>query len=332
MRPGADTGDIGARSNEPSAFSFDSRTTGVPKYRMLGSMGTCPGARPAGTAAARAGAAPVCVAAVSMASEPGHGTFRRAPKRARTTMEYVSTRRTTGPDLAAVAGLLADGTRAAFCLALLDGRAWTPTELARHAGVAVSTATGHLNALVRGGLLAEERQGRHRYVRLADPHVAELVESLAAIAPGGGAQPPHSLSAAGRRRALAHARTCYDHLAGTVGVAITDAMTARRMLDWERGLALTGAGGAWLAALGVAVPAATRRPAVRPCLDWTERRPHLAGAVGAAVCRHAFDAGWVTRVGTSRAVRVTAEGSRALHGELGLAEDVLRGEAGAGGR
>ncbi|MCX4398642.1 winged helix-turn-helix domain-containing protein [Streptomyces sp. NBC_00257] len=126
-------------------------------------------------------------------------------------MDCMNTRRAhaTGPDLASVARLLADGTRAAFCLALLDGRAWTATELARHARVAPSTATEHLHALVRGNLLAEERQGRHRYVRLVGLHVAELIESLAAMAPHR-APAPRSLSAVGRRQALAHARTCYD--------------------------------------------------------------------------------------------------------------------------
>lgn len=228
----------------------------------------------------------------------------------------------TGPDLASVARLLADGTRAGFCLALLDGRAWTATELARHAGVAASTATGHLHALVRGGLLTEERQGRHRYVRLAGPQVAELVENLAALAPAGPA-PTGSLSAVRRRDALAHARTCYDHLAGRVGVAVTDAMLERGLLDRRRGLNLTASGAAWLEGLGIEVPSGTRRPAVRACLDWTERRPHLAGAVGAALCRHAFDADWVTRFGATRAVTVTDAGRAALHRHLGLAEAVL---------
>lgn len=228
----------------------------------------------------------------------------------------------SGPDLASVAALLADGTRAGFCLALLDGRAWTATELARHMGVARSTATEHLNALVRGNLLAEERQGRHRYVRLAGPQVAELVESLAALAPGRAAA-PGTLSADGRRRALAHARTCYDHLAGAVGVAITDAMIARRLLDTGHGLGLTGAGADWLAGVGVTVPAGTRRPSVRSCLDWTERRPHLAGAVGGALCRHALDEGWVARVGTTRAVTVTPLGRRELHRHLGLDESLF---------
>lgn len=215
---------------------------------------------------------------------------RHQPKRRPAIIKNMGTwhARTAGPDLASVARLLADGTRADLCLALLDGRAWTAGELARHAGVAASTATEHLNMLVRGNLLAEERQGRHRYVRLADPSVAELIENLAARAPNA-ASPPLSLSAASRQNALAHARTCYDHLAGTVGVAIADAMTEQRLLDWEHGLGLTSDGKSWLAELGIAVPTGIRRPSVRSCLDWTERRPHLAGAVGAALCRHAFD-------------------------------------------
>ncbi|MFV8132389.1 helix-turn-helix domain-containing protein [Streptomyces syringium] len=224
------------------------------------------------------------------------------------------------PDLAALAGLLADGTRASFCLALLDGRAWTATELARHAGVAASTATEHLNLLVGGGLLAQERQGRHRYVRLADPETAQLIETLASMAPRR-VNPPRSLPAVNRSRALARARTCYDHLAGALGVAITEAMTDRGLLDWEQGLTLTGNGIAWLAGLGIALPPATRRPPVRACLDWTERRPHLAGAVGAALCRHAFDSGWITRIGTGRAVALTEIGRRTLQDHLGLSDE-----------
>jgi DNA-binding transcriptional ArsR family regulator len=240
-------------------------------------------------------------------------------------MDSESRAHEAGPDLAAVAALLADGTRAGFCLALLDGRAWTAGELARHAGVAASTATEHLNLLVRGGLLVQVRQGRHRYVRLARPDVAELIETLAALAPAGsGAARPRSLSASSRRRALAQARTCYDHLAGTLGVAITDAMTDRGLLDWEGGLRLTDSGAGWLADLGVTVPARTRRPLVRACLDWTERRPHLAGAVGAALCSHLSAQGWTRPVGTTRALTLTPAGRAALHEQLGLA-DALAG-------
>ncbi|MEW1547367.1 ArsR/SmtB family transcription factor [Streptomyces tsukubensis] len=225
--------------------------------------------------------------------------------------------RESGRDLAAVASLLADATRAAFCLALLDGRPWSAGELARHTGVAASTATGHLHLLVASGLLVEERRGRHRYVALAGPEVAALVESLAALAPGVSRVPPRSLSAARTSRALARGRTCYDHLAGELGVAVTDALTGRGFLDDRGGLALTPEGRAFLTDLGVALPV-TRRPAVLSCLDLTERRPHLAGAVGAALCRHAFDEGWIVRTGPTRAVAVTPLGAREFHRRLGL--------------
>ncbi|MFF2411499.1 ArsR/SmtB family transcription factor [Streptomyces sp. NPDC058092] len=222
-----------------------------------------------------------------------------------------------GVDLAGVARLLADGTRAAFCLALLDGRAWTANELARYAGVAPSTATSHLNLLVNGGLLVEERHGRHRYVRVADRSVVELIESLAALAPQRSAQ-PRSLSASGRQQALARARLCYDHLAGTVALAITDAMVERGLLEWGPDPGLTAKGALWLAEVGITVPGGSRRPPVRACLDWTERRPHLAGAVGAALCAHALATGWMTRIGTTRALTVTPAGRRAWHDRLGL--------------
>lgn len=225
--------------------------------------------------------------------------------------------RTGAPDLAGLARLLADGTRASFCLALLDGRAWTAAELARHAGVAPSTATGQLNLLVAGGLLAEERQGRHRYLRLANADTAELIENLASMAPPCAAQ-PRSLAAVSRRRALARARTCYDHLAGALGVSIAEAMGRQGLLDWEQGPALTGDGARWFAALGITLPSATRRPLVRCCLDWTERRPHLAGTAGAALCGHAFGCGWITRIGTGRAVALTDAGRNALQEHLGL--------------
>ncbi|GGQ94125.1 transcriptional regulator [Streptomyces asoensis] len=246
------------------------------------------------------------------------------------------------PGLAALAGLVADETRAACLLALLDGRAWTAGELARHAGVAPSTLSGHLGRLVAGGLLAEERQGRHRYVRLAGPRVAQLLEDLAAqVAPRPSAR-PRTLRAASAGSAMARGRTCYDHLAGRLGIAVTDAFTARGLLSTagegpgvrgpaatavrERagGFALTGAGLRWFEDRGVPLDRTTRRPLARACLDWTERRPHLAGAAGAALCRHALDAGWCVRIGSERAVRVTTAGERALGELLGIEPDALR--------
>ncbi|MFD4230628.1 ArsR/SmtB family transcription factor [Streptomyces sp. NPDC058545] len=228
------------------------------------------------------------------------------------------------PRLAALAALLADETRASFCLALLDGRAWTAGELARYASVAPSTASEHLGKLIAGGLLTEERQGRHRYVRLADERTAHLVEDLAArVAPGDGDR-PQTLRAASTSSALARGRTCYDHLAGRIGIAIADAMTARGLLRQDTGFALTDTGLGWFAELGIGLDTGTRRPLVRSCLDWTERRPHLAGAAGAALCRHALDAGWCVRIGSGRAVKATGDGERALHELLGIEPENIR--------
>ncbi|MFJ5078188.1 ArsR/SmtB family transcription factor [Streptomyces sp. NPDC088553] len=227
-------------------------------------------------------------------------------------------------DLAALAALFADETRAAFLLALLDGRAWTSGELARHAGVAPSTASEHLGKLVTGGVLTEERQGRHRYVRLADPGIAHLVEDLAGRSEPAVPPPPRSLGAASAGRAMARGRTCYDHLAGRLGIAITEAMTVRGLLRQDAGLALTDRGLAWFDELGIPLVRRGRRPVARGCLDWTERRPHLAGLAGAALCRHALDDEWCVRIGSERAVKVTGRGERALYAKLGIAPEELR--------
>lgn len=172
-------------------------------------------------------------------------------------------------ELARLAALLADRTRAAFCLALLDGRAWTAGELAAYAQVAPSTASEHLTRLTDGGLLVERRQGRHRYVQLAGPRVAELLESLTAhLAPP--AEPPRGLRAASASAALARGRTCYDHLAGRLGVTITDAMTGRGLLDQDGGFALTDTGRNWLTdGLGIEPPHCARGGGHRPAPAWT---------------------------------------------------------------
>ncbi|MFF1545728.1 ArsR/SmtB family transcription factor [Streptomyces sp. NPDC058291] len=262
---------------------------------------------------------------------------------------YAGNRRDVrAPGLAALAALIADETRAACLLALLDGRAWTAGELARHAGVAASTLSEHLGKLVAGGLVAEERQGRHRYVRLFDARVAQLVEELAAQVSPDPARGPRGLRASTAGSAMARGRTCYDHLAGRLGIALTDALVERRLLgpapasaaaggrtsaaagarpvpgEPGAGFALTAAGVRWFEAGGIALDRATRRPLARACLDWTERRPHLAGAAGAALCRHALDAGWCVRIGSERAVKVTARGERALADLLGIQPATLR--------
>jgi DNA-binding transcriptional ArsR family regulator len=239
-------------------------------------------------------------------------------------------------ELAQVAALLADGTRAAICMALLDGRAWTATELAHHTGVAASTASEHLTKLVAGGLLTQWRQGRHRYVSLAGPHVAELLEDIAGRL-GRPTTQATSLRAASTSAALARARTCYDHLAGRLGVAVTEALWDLGVLE---GFALTDKGRGWFATafdetdLGTDGPG--RRPVVRVCLDWTERRPHLAGVAGARICTRLFERRWITRIGTSRAVQVTPAGRRGLEELFTMDSDALHcgvareGTAGSG--
>jgi DNA-binding transcriptional ArsR family regulator len=227
---------------------------------------------------------------------------------------------TSASDLASLAALLADETRAAMCLALLDGRAWTAGELAAHTGVAPSTATEHLHRLVDSGLLVEHRQGRHRYVQIADPSVAQLLEDLAArLEPRQDAA--RGLRAVTANAALRRGRTCYDHLAGRLGVAVTDAMTSEGLLEQAGGFALTKTGLCWLTdSLGLA-PEDLRpgsRPLARACLDWTERRQHLAGTAGAKLCQKFFDNGWVARIGSSRAVRLTPAGRADLQALLGL--------------
>ncbi|MFB7582922.1 ArsR/SmtB family transcription factor [Streptomyces hydrogenans] len=227
-------------------------------------------------------------------------------------------------ELAAFAALFAEESRAAMLLALLDGRAWTAGELARHARVAPSTATEHLGKLVAGGVLTEERQGRHRYVRLAGPGIAHLVEELAARAGPGADEAPRSLAAVNAGRAMARGRTCYDHLAGRLGITVTDALTARGLLRQDTGFALTDRGLAWFSDLGIPLVRKGRRPLARGCLDWTERRPHLAGTAGAALCAHALDSGWCVRIGSGRAVKVTPAGELALWRELGIEAGAVR--------
>lgn len=211
--------------------------------------------------------------------------------------------------VARFAGLLADPSRAAMCLALVDGRAWTVGELGREAGIARSTATEHVNTLVAGGLLEDVRQGRHRYVRLADTRLAELLEDVTGLV--GQARDPQSyrsVRAAGR---LAQARTCYGHLAGTLGVRVYDTLVARDLLDDVDGLALTADGRAWFTnLLGERMPPPSRDGSLRSCLDWTERRPHLGGRFGALLREQMEHNGWLRRGPEPRAVRLTDAGER----------------------
>ncbi|SFK86432.1 DNA-binding transcriptional regulator, ArsR family [Amycolatopsis sacchari] len=202
--------------------------------------------------------------------------------------------------LAEVAAVLAEPSRAAMCLALLDGRAWTVGELATAAEVGPSTASEHVTRLRESGFVTSAKQGRHSYVRLAGPRVAELIEHLAQHASH---RPVRGLKESVRVRRLAFARTCYDHLAGRLGVALRDGMVRAGLVDLGDGLTLTGRGRDVLAELDVVVPSRGRRPLLRDCLDWTERRDHFGGAVPAALLARATAAGWVLRE-SHRAVRV----------------------------
>lgn len=225
--------------------------------------------------------------------------------------------------LAEIGAALGDPARARMLTALLDGRALTAGELAFHAGVAAPTASGHLARLAELGLLALEKQGRHRYYRLASPLVARMLEGVQRVAAEGPRRhrPPGPADAQ-----LRLARTCYDHLAGRLGVGLADALVAagRLELDGEGGR-LTDAGARFLAGFGLDLPALAegRRCFCRPCLDWSERRPHLAGALGAALARACFERGWIARVKDSRAVAITAAGRRGLVAEFGLPADLL---------
>jgi len=223
-----------------------------------------------------------------------------------------------GPYIAEAASLIGDPARANMLAALLDGRAMTATELGFAAGVAPSTASGHLSKLVDGRLLAVASSGRHRYFRLASPAVARVLEDLMTLAADG---PPRHRPRTRCDEAMARARTCYDHLAGKLGVALADGLVERNhvRLGDEGGL-LTQSGRAFLGDLGVEVEARrkSRRAFCRLCLDWSERRWHIGGAVGAALASRCFDLGWVERQSQGRAVTVTPAGERAFEDLFGV--------------
>jgi len=213
-------------------------------------------------------------------------------------------------DITGVAGLLADSSRATMLQALMDQRARTAGELARLARIAPSTASQHLARLSDGGLLALESQGRHRYYRLANPRVAALLEGLMAFAPASVAP-----RAANVGFDLGFARTCYDHLAGTIATALYERLQADGTLSvTSSGVTLTPPGARRLQSLGIDTETlrAGRRPLVRACLDWTERRDHLAGGLGAALLNHFRAQQWLTPRNAPRALRLTATGRRAL--------------------
>jgi DNA-binding transcriptional ArsR family regulator len=227
---------------------------------------------------------------------------------------------------AETAALVGDPARANMLAALMDGRALTAAELARVAGITPQTASGHLARLVTAGLLALERQGRHRYHRLASPEIARMLENIMAVATklnhANGSRVKSPLVVGPRDKALRHIRTCYDHLAGRIAVAMADRMVELSYVEFssDSGM-LTKDGAAFLNDLGVNLDSGktprSRQIFCRPCLDWSERRPHIAGAVGTAICQACFSQGWIRRIEGTRAVSITPAGHVALSKAFG---------------
>jgi DNA-binding transcriptional ArsR family regulator len=223
------------------------------------------------------------------------------------------------PRLAEIAALVGDPARANILTALLDGRALTASELAYFAGVSPQTASGHLAKLTQSRMLALQKQGRHRYYRLATPQVARMIESIMEVAVGAPERyrPPSKADAA-----LRAARTCYDHFAGRLGVGLADALgTCGHIVLTDQGGEVTEAGVDFLTGFGLDLADARRRRRAycRPCLDWTERRPHLGGAIGAALAARCFALHWVERQRDSRALLITTAGRRGLDEVFGIA-------------
>jgi DNA-binding transcriptional ArsR family regulator len=213
-----------------------------------------------------------------------------------------------GPVIARVAALIGDPARANMLTALMDGRALTVSELARAAGVGLPTASGHLAKLNEARLLSAERQGRRRYFRLSGPDVGETLEALMGLAQRTGAV---RVRTGPRDVALRSARLCYDHLAGERGVDLLDGLKRRGLVSGEQDLSVTDLGRAFLTHFGVDLAALerARRPLCRACLDWSERRSHLGGALGAALLERLIALGWIVR-GDGRVLAVTEAGQQ----------------------
>jgi DNA-binding transcriptional ArsR family regulator len=220
--------------------------------------------------------------------------------------------------LAEVAALVGDPARANILTALMGGHALTAGELVHATGVSPQTTSGHLGKLADGRLIACVKQGRHRYYRIATPRVAEMLESIMAVAVDA---PPRHRPPSKRDEAMRVARTCYDHFAGKLGVGITEALCARGHVTLsDEGGELNESGIAFFEEFGIDLAAARNRRRIfcRPCLDWTERRPHLGGTVGAVLAQRCFDLKWLQRMRDSRALIVTPAGRRGLSDAFGL--------------
>jgi DNA-binding transcriptional ArsR family regulator len=226
-----------------------------------------------------------------------------------------------GPDIAMVAALLGDPARANMMSALSAGQALTAGELAREAGVTAQTASSHLAKLAAGGLIEGRKQGRHTYFALSGPDVAAAMEALSGLA----ARTGHMRVRPGPKDpALRRARVCYDHLAGDLGVGLLDSLTRRGLIAGEgESLVLTPDGEVFMTALGLDLPAlqSLRRPLCKGCLDWSVRRSHLAGALGAALLRRFFELGWAQREPGTRVVAFSPHGLDVFRQIFGVAAE-----------
>jgi DNA-binding transcriptional ArsR family regulator len=224
----------------------------------------------------------------------------------------------TQPSIAEVAALVGNPARANVLIALLDGRALTASELAFAAGITPQTTSGHLAKMTQARLLTLTKQGRHSYYRLASPLIGRMLEGIMAVAVDG---PPRYRPHWRGDDDLRRARTCYDHIAGRLGVALTDALTARNhVVLTEDGGMVTPEGEEFLLGFGMDLRPTSRgrRTFCRPCLDWSERRPHLAGAVGAALAARCFELGWVERIRDTRALKLPPKGERGFAEAFGI--------------
>ncbi|MEQ1649265.1 MAG: winged helix-turn-helix domain-containing protein [Hyphomicrobiaceae bacterium] len=216
----------------------------------------------------------------------------------------------TGPSISTIASLIGDPARANILMSLMDGRALTASELAQHAGVSLPTASSHLGKLESGQLLTMEKQGRHRYFRLANGDVAHALETLMGLAEKSGHRPIRTGPKDPEMRA---ARVCYDHLAGERAVALFDRLISRKYLTvGHDGLLPSRSGRVFFQSIGIEMGPLEqlRRPMCRACLDWSSRRNHLAGSLGKAILDHALEAGWAARDQGSRVIRFTRTGEQ----------------------
>lgn len=220
--------------------------------------------------------------------------------------------------IAEVADMIGDAARANILSALMGGQALTAGELARYAGVSAQTTSGHLAKLTRARLIGVAKQGRHRYYRLISPQVAHAMEALMSVAANGA---PRHRPLGPKDEALRAARTCYDHMAGRLGTALADSLCRHgHIVISDSAARVTAKGQKFFCDFGLDLDdGQSRRPLCRTCLDWSERRPHLAGRLGASLFDRALDLGWIARVADSRALKVTRAGERGFASRFGIA-------------